>query len=168
MFAAVDKTFSNAPILNLRMMFSPSLSRLLDHLGRMLEQVLWRLLTSEGSAALHSTGCRHCRHALRSPGISAIRSFTPHLLDLHTARIGNHGFCYGEPAHPPLHALYRVSVRQVVVVAPASFRPLFAETPLPSHRGRYSLHRRGLSPPRTVACPAYSPDPFSQKQEKGS
>jgi hypothetical protein len=31
---------------------------------------------------------------------------------------------------------YLVSVRQRVTVAKASFRPLFAETPLPSHSGR--------------------------------
>jgi hypothetical protein len=39
------------------------------------------------------------------------------------------------PAHPSLVAFYPVSVRQVVAVAPASFRPPLAVTPLPSRNG---------------------------------
>jgi hypothetical protein len=42
-----------------------------------------------------------------------------------------------------------------VVVAPASFRPHLAVTPLPLHNGFDSLNRRGLAPPRKHACPAY-------------
>src|SRR5713226_4548238 len=94
------------------------------------------------------------RPALRSPGISN-RSVAPHLLDLRLAGLGNHGFDCVLPAHPPPNAFYRVSVRQVVAVAPASFRPLLMETPLPSLSGGGSLPRRGLAPPRTGTCPAY-------------
>src|SRR5262249_1917538 len=94
------------------------------------------------------------RRALRSPGISS-RSVAPHLLDLRLAGLGNHGFHCVRPAHPPPNALYRVSVRQVVAVALASFRPLLTEMPLPSLSGGGSLPRRGLTPPRTGACPAY-------------
>src|SRR5688572_22964694 len=90
----------------------------------------------------------------RSPGISA-RSFAPLLPDLPRADLGNHGFRHPRPAHPSLVALYPVSVRQVVAVAPASFGPHLAVTPLPSLNGSDSLDRRGLSPPRTGTCPAY-------------
>jgi len=71
------------------------------------------------------------RRAIRSPGIS-LRSVAPRLLDLHPAGLGNHGFHCVMPAHPPPSAFYRVSVRQVVAVAQASFRPHLAVTPLPS------------------------------------
>jgi hypothetical protein len=84
-------------------------------------------------------------------------------------QFGSHGFRCLSPAHPPREASYPVSVRQAVAVAPASFRPRLATTPLPSHNGADSLARRGLSPPRTSACPAYEdeatarmPPPFSR------
>src|SRR5437667_9834918 len=95
------------------------------------------------------------RQALRSPGISK-RSVAPHLLELRPDGVGNHGFGCVLPTHPPPNAFYRVSVGQVVAVAPASFGPLLTETPLPSLSGGGSLPRRGLPPPRTGACPAYN------------
>jgi chaperonin GroEL len=79
-----------------------------------------------------------------------------YLLDLRPAGLGNHGFHCVCQLTLRQNALYRVSVRQVVAVAPASFRPLLTETPLPSLSGGDSLPRRGLSPPRTGTCPAYS------------
>src|ERR1019366_2184322 len=51
--------------------------------------------------------------------------------------------------------VYPISVRQVVAVAPASFRPRLAATPLPSLNGSDSLDHRGLPPPRTNTCTAY-------------
>jgi len=93
-------------------------------------------------------------HKGRSPGISPY-SFAPLLPDLHKAGLGNHGFHCLLPAHPPLHALYLVSVRQVVAVAPASSRPHLTATPLPSLNGADSLARRGLAPPSVRTCPAY-------------
>src|SRR5215212_10741807 len=83
------------------------------------------------------------------------RSFSPLLPDLPRASLGNHGFHRPWPAHPPPEASYPISVRQVVAVAPASFRPRLTATPWPSLNGPDSLARRGLSPPRTGACPAY-------------
>src|SRR5215212_3396119 len=83
------------------------------------------------------------------------RSFAPLLPDLPRASLGNHGFHRPWPAHPPPEASYPISVRQVVAVAPASFRPRLTATPWPSLNGPDSLARRGLSPPRTGACPAY-------------
>src|SRR5438067_13836462 len=101
------------------------------------------------------------RLTLRSPGISN-RSVAPHLLDLHLSGLGHHGFHCVLPAHPPPNALYRVSVRQVVAVAQASFRPLLTATPLPLLSGGGSLPRRGLSPPRTGACAAYTDYPLKR------
>jgi hypothetical protein len=69
--------------------------------------------------------------------------------------LGKHGFHRSMPAHPPLYALYSVSVRQVVAVAKTSFRPHLAVTPLSSLNGPVFLGRRGLTPPRTGTCPAY-------------
>src|SRR5439155_22097875 len=71
------------------------------------------------------------------------------------AGLGNHRFHCPRAAHPPLRASYLVSVRRVVAVAPASFRPRLTTTPLPSLNGSGSLDRTGLSPPRAGTCPAY-------------
>jgi hypothetical protein len=60
---------------------------------------------------------------------------------------------------PTAPGLLSGSVRQVVAVAPASFRPHLTVTPLPSLTGPDSLGRRGLSPPRTGTCPAYHQGP---------
>src|ERR1019366_1825293 len=72
-----------------------------------------------------------------------------------SSRFENLGFHCLLPAHPPLQASYPVSVRQVVAVAPASFRPRLTATPLPSLNGSDSLDHRGLTPPRTITCTAY-------------
>ena len=72
-----------------------------------------------------------------------------------TGQFENHGFYHLLLAHPLPAALYPVSVRQGVIVAPASFKPHLAVTQLPSLNGYDSLYRRGLTPPRTGACPAY-------------
>src|SRR5690606_3347379 len=50
------------------------------------------------------------------------------------------------PPYPTLLAFYLVSVRQVRVLPPASFRPHLTMTPLPLASGSAHPARRGLSP----------------------
>ena len=118
-------------------------------------RVLWPLLTSAAPSRPVAGSVARSWQLGRSPVIST-HSFAPRLPDLPRADLGNHGFRCLVPAHPSLVAFYPVSVRQVVAVAPASFRPHLAVTPLPSLNGPDSLDRRGLSPPRTDACTAYT------------
>jgi hypothetical protein len=61
--------------------------------------------------------------------------FRPAAAGFTASRFGNLGFRCLLPAHPPIPAFYPVPVRQVVAVAPASFRPRLAATPLPSLNG---------------------------------
>ena len=82
----------------------------------------------------------------------------PVLARNHSPRQPRPDTCVSQVSHPIgvcLPLLPPVSVRRVVTVAPASFRPHLTATPLPSLNGSDFLYRRELAPPRTSTCLAY-------------